>query len=248
MINLIHGEALEQMAKMEDKSVDCCITDLPYGRTRNKWDSQIPMSEMWKEVKRVVKDDGAIVLFADGMFMADLMKSGKDIWRYNLVWNKVMPTGFLNANRMPLRVHEEMCVFYQRPPKYNPQKVRGKRSHSRGKEKEFQNNNYNKFSFVETRDDSDMKFPKSIVTVPKVHPSKTTHPTQKPVELIEWLIKTYTSVGETVLDFTMGSGTTMIACINTGRNGVGIEIQEKYFAAASNAVRKLEKRKEKSNE
>ena len=236
MVRLIHGEAITEMRKLEDGSIDCCIADLPYGYTQNEWDIPIPFEDMWKELKRIVKPNGAICLFCDGMFMAKLMISGEDIWRYNLVWDKKLSTGFLNANRMPLRRHEEICVFYQVSPEYHPQKTIGLPVHDRGKQKNTKNNNYGDYGIIPTDTENTMKHPTSIIEIQKVHPSKSVHPTEKPVELIEWLVKSYTSPGETVLDFCMGSGTTMLACINTERNGIGIELDKDYFDIAKKRV------------
>lgn len=207
------------------------------GRTKNKWDVVIPFDEMWKCYNRVIKDNGAIVLFADGMFMADLMISNKKMWRYNLVWNKVLTSGFLNANRQPLRQHEEMVVFYKKQPTYNPQKKKGKPNHSKGKPKANENNNYGKYAFVDNTEDlGDMKHPTSIWTFQKPHPSKMIHPTEKPLECIEKLIKTYTNECETVLDSCMGSGTTILGAINLNRQYIGIEKDEVVFKTALNKL------------
>lgn len=129
MICLKRGDCLELMKEIPDKSIDMILCDLPFGQTaRNKWDSVIPFDLLWKQYNRIIKDNGAIVLFANGMFTADLIQSNRKMWRYNLVWEKAQPTGFLNANRMPLRAHEDICVFYKKLPTYNPQKTTG---HSR---------------------------------------------------------------------------------------------------------------------
>lgn len=218
------------MDKIDDKSIDMILCDLPYNRTHNKWDNILPFDKLWEQYTRIIKDNGAICLFADGLFMADLMESNRKLWRYNLIWDKVLTSGFLNANRQPLRQHEEICVFYKKQPTYNPQKVKGNMNHSKGKVKETQNNNYNAFNFMDNREElGDMKHPTSILTFQKPHPSISVHPTQKSVELCEWLVKTYTNSGETVLDNCIGSGTTAISCINTGRNYIGFETDENYY-------------------
>lgn len=218
------------MDKIDDESIDMILCDLPYNRTHNKWDNILPFDKLWEQYTRIIKDNGAICLFADGLFMADLMESNRKLWRYNLIWDKVLTSGFLNANRQPLRQHEEICVFYKKQPTYNPQKVKGNMNHSKGKVKETQNNNYNAFNFMDNREKlGDMKHPTSILTFQKPHPSISVHPTQKSVELCEWLIKTYTNNGEIVLDNCIGSGTTAIACINTGRNYIGFETDENYY-------------------
>ena len=217
--------------------MDMILCDLPYGTTRNQWDSVIPFTPLWEQYNRIIKDNGVIALFSDGMFMAELMMSNKKMWKHNLVWDKVLPSGFLNANRMPLRSHEEICIFYKKQPAYNPQKVKGNPNHSKGKPKKNENNNYGNFEFVDNAKElGDMKHPVSIVKFSKPHPSVAVHPTQKPVEVCEWLIKTYTNEGETVLDNCMGSGSTGIACVNTNRNFIGIELDEEYFEIAKNRI------------
>ena len=223
-------DCLEMMKSIPDKSIDMILCDLPYSQTKNQWDTIIPFDRLWEQYNRIIKDNGAIVLFANGMFTADLMKSNQKNWKYNLIWNKVLTSGFLNANRMPLRQHEDICVFYKKSPTYNPQKSKGKPCHSKGKPKENKNNNYGSFNFVDnSKELGDMKHPTSIITVSKPHPSKMVHPTQKPVDLLECLIKTYTNEGELVLDNCMGAGSTGVACQNTGRKFIGIELDDKYF-------------------
>ncbi len=231
------GDCLKIMPTIKEKSIDMILCDLPYGRTHNKWDTVIPFNELWVNYERVIKDNGAIVLFADGLFMADLMLSNRKMWRYNLVWDKVLTSGFLNANKQPLRVHEEIVVFYKKSPCYNPQKVKGNKNHSKGKAKVNDNNNYNKYEFIDNTELlGEMKHPKSIVTFSKPHPSIMVHPTQKPIELLEWLIRTYTNEGDLVLDNCMGSGSTGIACKILNRNFIGIEIDQKYFNIAKKRI------------
>lgn len=236
-VTLIHGNCVELMGNLQDKSIDMILCDLPYQRTQNRWDIIIPFDKLWEQYNRIIKDNGCIALFADGMFMAELMMSNKKMWKYNLVWDKVLPSGFLNANRMPLRSHEEICIFYKKQPTYNPQKVRGKPNHSMGTPKEYANNNYGDFGFVDnSKELGDMKHPVSIVRFSKPHPSVSIHPTQKPVELLEWLIRTYTNEGDTVLDNCMGSGSTGEACVNTNRNFIGIELDDEHFATAEQRI------------
>lgn len=238
MIELIHGDCLELMKDIPDKSIDMILCDLPYGTTQNKWDSVIPLDGLWKQYKRIIKDNGAIVLFGQGKFTAEMMLSEPKLHRYNLIWDKVLSSGFLNANRMPLRSHEDIMVFYKRLPQYNPQKTKGKPNNSKGKPKQNENNNYGHFEFVDNKDElGGMKHPKSIVIFEKPHPSITIHPTQKPVELLEYLIKTYTNEGEVVLDNTMGSGSTGVACVNTNRSFIGIELDENYFNIAKKRIK-----------
>lgn len=218
------------------------LCDLPYGTTKNKWDCIIPFDKLWEQYNRVIKDNGAIVLFGNGIFTAELIISNKKMWRYNLVWDKVLPSGFLNAKKMPMRNHEDVCVFYKKLPTYNPQMWIGEECHSRGNtigksQKDFsRNTNYGDFSAVET--EGNLKYPKSILTFSKPHPSISIHPTQKPVELLEWLIKTYINEGETVLDNCMGSGSTAVACVNTNRKFIGIELDKDYFIIAKDRINK----------
>ena len=238
---LFQGDCLEEMSKIPDGSVDMILCDLPYGRTKNRWDIIIPLEELWESYKRIVKTNGCIALFADGLFMADLMCSNRDMWRYNIVWDKVLTSGFLNANKQPLRRHEEICIFYGKQPTYNPQKIKGNKNHSKGNEKKNRNNNYGDFNFIDNAEKlGDMKHPTSIVSYSKPHPSVSVHPTQKPVELCEWLIKTYTNEGDTILDNCMGSGSTGVACVNTGRRFVGIELDEKYYGVACTRIKEAE--------
>lgn len=234
---LHNGDCLELMKDIPDKSIDMILCDLPYETTQNKWDTIIPYDKLWEQYNRVIKDNGCIALFCDGMFMAELMMSNKKMWKYNLVWDKVLTSGFLNANRMPLRGHEEIAIFYKKQPTYNPQKTKGRPNHSKGTPKECQNNNYGEYDFVDnTKELGDMKHPKSIITVQKPHPSKMIHPTQKPVELLEWLINTYTNENDLVLDNCMGSGSTGVACLNTNRNFIGMEKDETYFKLAEQRI------------
>lgn len=232
---LYHEDCIVGMDRIEDKSIDLILTDLPYGSTKNRWDVVIPFDSMWKQYNRIIKDNGAILLFCDGMFMADLMVSNKKMWRYNLVWNKVLTSGFLNANRMPLRQTEEIAVFYKKLPTYNPQKTKGRPNHKRGTPKDVQSSNYNNYEFVDNSETlGDMKHPTSLIQISKPHPSTAVHPTQKPVELLERLIKTYTNEGEIVLDSCAGSGSTIIAAINTNRNWIAFESNEEYYSIATN--------------
>ena len=231
--SLILGDCLEVMPKIESESIDMILCDLPYGRTHNRWDAVIPFDELWKNYNRIIKPNGVIALFCDGMFMAELMLSNKKMWRYNLVWDKILPSGFLNANRQPLRSHEEIVIFYKKQPTYNPQKVKGQANHSKGTSQKNTNNNYGKFEIVDNREElGDMKHPRSIWSFQKPHPSKMVHPTEKSLECIECLIKTYTNEGDLVLDNTMGSGTTGVACKNLNRNFIGIELNKEYFEIA----------------
>jgi site-specific DNA-methyltransferase (adenine-specific) len=236
-LNKIYNmDCLEGMKKIPDKSVDMILCDLPYGVTQNKKDVVIPFVPLWEQYERIIKDNGAIVLFAQGLFYVDLVSSNRKLFRYDLIWDKVLSSGFLNANRMPLRQHEQIAVFYKKLPTYNPQFTIGKPLHSKGKsylQKELKNQNYGQFEATDdSRAGSTEKYPTSVLKFEKQHPSTQIHPTQKSVSLSEYLIRTYTNEGETVLDNCMGSGTTAIAAINTNRNFIGFELDEKYYNTA----------------
>ena len=233
---LLQGDCLELMKDIPDKSIDMILCDLPYGVTQNKKDIIIPFDKLWKHYERIIKDNGAILLFGQGTFYVDLVNSNRKLFRYDLVWDKQLISGFLNAKRMPLRQHEQIAVFYKKLPTYNPQFTQGKPLHSKGvsyKNKEHTNQNYGEFHMTDdSRAGSTEKYPTSILSFSKPHPSIAKHRTEKPVELLEYLIKTYTNEGEIVVDNCMGSGSTCVACVNTNRNFIGIEIEEKYFDIA----------------
>ena len=244
-IKLLQGDCLELMKDIPDKSVDMILCDLPYGvlnkQNKNaKWDTVIPFDRLWHNYNRIIKDSGAIVLFASGMFTANLMHSNKKLWKYNLVWKKGnRPTGFLNAKKQPLRITEDICVFYKKQPTYNPQFTIGEKCHSRGnagngKGKQGRNGCYGEFMVTPVILTNE-KYPLSIIDIAKEHPQKY-HPTQKPVALMEYFIKTYTNEGDVVLDNCMGSGSTGVACVNTNRNFIGIELDANYFNIAKNRI------------
>lgn len=239
-INKLYNEdCLVGMKRIDDKSIDCIICDLPYGQTHNKWDNIIPFEPLWNEYERVIKDNGAIILFAQGMFTAKLMLSNEKLWCYNLIWKKGDRTsGFLNAKKQPLRNHEDICVFYKKQPVYNPQMRQGKPLHSIGGGiHNITNNNYGKFNKTDdSRAGCTDKYPISILTFDRSHPP--IHPTQKPVELLEYLIKTYTNENELVLDNCIGSGSTAIACINTNRSYIGFDTNTDYIELANNRINK----------
>ena len=279
-IDKIYNEdCLVGMRDIPDKSIDAIICDLPYGvlNRQNKsaqWDNIIPIEPLWEQYERVIKDNGAIVLFAQGMFTAQLMMSNPKLWRYNLIWDKInRSTGFLNANRCPLRIHEDIVVFYKSQPTYNPQFTFGQVNHKRGgagngykqnksgaiygkmtnggkKEKEdmpsfedsemclsgARNRCYGNFAVTETKITNE-KYPTSIIRVDKEHDGNYHHPTQKPVNLIRWLVRTYTDEGNLVLDNCIGSGTTAIACIKEKRHFIGYEITKEYFDIAQERIK-----------
>lgn len=233
MFQLHCGDCLEVMKEIPDKSVDMVLCDLPYGVTRNKWDSVIPLDLLWDCYKRVIKPNGAVVLFGTEPFSSKLRESNLKWFKYDWVWDKKQTTGFLNAKKQPLRNHEIISVFYGKQCKYNPQMTKGKRQ---VKNTGGSSSNYN--SYVAMPHVSDIYYPKSILTIPQVR-VKGGHPTQKPVPLMEYLIKTYTDEGELVLDNCMGSGSTGVACINTGRDFIGIELDQQYFERAKERINKM---------
>lgn len=244
-INLICGDCLDVMGQIPAESVDMILCDLPYGCLNKKnpgakWDSQIPLEPLWEQYRRVIRPKGAIVLFGSGMFTAELMFSNRKWWRYNLIWKKgERCSGFLNANRAPLRNHEDIVVFCSGQPTYNPQMEYAgphKRNHGKGKmENQPVNNCYGDFVSLPTVI-SNEKFPKSVLNFPSEFPS--VHPTQKSERLCEWLIRTYTNAGETVLDNCMGYGTTGVACVKTGRKFIGMEKDHEWFSKARERIEK----------
>jgi site-specific DNA-methyltransferase (adenine-specific) len=240
---LYKGDCLELFENIEDKSVDMILCDLPYEVTQNKKDIKIPFEPLWENYERVIKDNGAIVLFAQGLFYIDLVNSNRKLFRYDIIWDKKLTTGFLNAKRMPLRQHEQIAIFYKKAPTYNPQFKKGKPLHSKGKsyiEKDPKNQNYGKYeNWDDSRAGSTDKYPTSIFTFQKPHPSVAVHRTEKPIDLLKELILTYTNTGELVLDNTMGSGSTGVAALELGRRFIGMEMDEEYFNLASERIEKI---------
>ena len=247
-IELMKGDCLERMKEIPDGSVDLILTDPPYATTKNKWDSIIPFEPMWEHLKRIIKPKGVIVLFAQTPFDKILGASNIDMLKYEWVWFKNRPTGHLNSKFAPLKSHENILVFTKgstsfvkntkNSSAYNPQglvaclKV-NKRTKGNGNYDEVNNKMENVALFE--------NYPKSVLSF-KVEVGL--HPTQKPVDLLEYLIKTYTQEGETVLDFTMGSGSTGVACVNTNRNFIGIELDENYFNIAESRINQALNEKE----
>jgi len=224
------------MAEIEDGSVDMVLTDPPYGTTACKWDSIIPLEPMWEQLKRVIKPNGAIVITASQPFTTTLIASNMKMFKYCWVWEKSHPSGFALANKMVMKRHEDICVFYRSLPTYNAQKIKGKKNNSRGNRVGKMSGSISNPSLIQPpTDDSTMKHPSSVIKVsnPRI---KGQHPTQKPVALMEYLIKTYTNEGEAVLDFTMGSGTTGVACKNLNRSFIGIEKDSESFRIASERI------------
>ena len=236
MINLIKGDCLEVMKQIESGSVDAIITDPPYGTTACKWDSVIPFDLMWGQLNRIIKPNGAIVLFGSEPFSSALRMSNIKNYKYDWKWNKKAGGNPLNAKKQPLKIYEDIIVFNKH--NYYPIKeIRGKLRKKGGltKQPEHTGKVDLKYSTVNNE-----YYPTAIIEISNAKKTGKVHPTQKPVKLMEYLIKTYTNENETVLDFTMGSGSTMVACQNTNRNGIGIEQDDKYFEIAKQRIKAID--------
>lgn len=226
---LMLGDCLERMKEIPDGSVDAIICDPPYQMTACKWDSIIPLEPMWAELKRVIKPNGAIVMTASQPFTTTLIASNMKMFRYCWVWEKEQGVNFLLAKKQPMKVHEDVCVFYRKQPAYNPQMTAGKPYTSgKGGSGEVTGS----VTKIQTQNGG-TRYPRSIQAVKR---ETGLHPTQKPVALMEYLIKTYTNEGETVLDFAFGSGSTGVACVNTNRDFIGIEMNQGYFDIAKQRI------------
>ena len=235
MIQIIHGDCLEEMKKIPDGSIDLVLTDPPYGTTACKWDTCIPFEPMWEQLKRITKKNGAIVLFGSQPFTSALVMSNPKMFKYEWVWEKAIGANPLLCKKMPMKYHENVVVFYKNQPIYNPQMTKGKK---RDKQPKMWGNKNDENWGGAMRDIkgieniNDNYYPRSYQYFSNANQKDKLHPTQKPVALLEYLIKTYTNEGETVLDFTMGSGTTGVACKNLNRNFIGIELDKEYFEVA----------------
>lgn len=242
---IYNEDCLEGMKRIDDNSIDCVICDPPYSVLNRQsegglWDTAIPFEPLWEQYLRVTRPTSPIIIFGSGMFTARLMMSNEKMWRYNLVWDKGRTTGFLNAGRMPLRCHEDICVFYKKLPIYNPQMedLNGREpNHAQGRGEHRETNRC--YGNVQRIDPEymDKKHPRSIISIRAVHCSeRQRHPTQKPVALIRYLIRTYTNTGGVILDSCMGSGTTAIAAIREKRHFVGFELNKQYFDLAEERI------------
>lgn len=227
MIDIRQGDCLELMKEIDDKSIDMILCDLPYGTTRNKWDSVIPLDKLWEQYERIIKDNGCITLFAQTPFDKVLGASNLKLLKYEWIWQKDNGTGFLNAKKMPLKLHENILIFYKKPPVYNPQMRKGFKPYSQKSGRG--SDNYGEQIRVITNNNGD-RYPVDILEFKR--DKDKLHPTQKPVALLEYLIKTYTNENDIVLDNCMGSGSTGKACQNTNRNFIGFELDEHYFQIA----------------
>lgn len=243
-INLWRGDCIELMSHIPDKSVDMVLCDLPYGTTQNTWDEKINFKKLWEHYKRIVKKKGAIVLFGGGGAFAKLLySSNPSMYKYSWFWDKGRGSGFLNASKQPLRNIEEILVFYNEQPLYNPQFWEGAPLHGMGsKFRVIKNKNHNYGGFdsksnpsAERKGDT-KKFPLQLLEFSRPHPP--IHPTQKPVELGEYLIKTYTNEGMAVMDNTMGVGSFGVSAKKLNRRFIGIELNQEYFDIAKERIAK----------
>ena len=233
MIKLLQGDCLELMKKIPDKSIDMILCDLPYGTTACKWDYVIPFEPLWEQYKRIIKDNGAIVLFGSEPFSTELRHSNLKMFKYDWIWDKKIPSGMSYARFQPMLQTENIFVFCRSKTVYNPQMIkRDKPIKGGGMSKGETTNNQKLVALHKTYD---YKNPTNILVFDKIRKGSL-HPTQKPVPLLEYLIKTYTNEGDLVLDNCMGSGSTGIACINTNRNFIGMELNEEYFAIAKERI------------
>ena len=234
MIDLRKGDCLELMKDIPDKSIDMILCDLPYGTTSCKWDTVIPFEPLWKEYKRVIKDNGAIVLFSKQPFTTELIHSNLKDFKYTLVWKKDNHDNPLMAKKRFLNITEDINVFYKKQCTYNPLGiVKINKLTKQGRGESLSQKNTRKTEYFQEY----TNYPRNILEFKRDLPN--IHPTQKPTALLEYLIKTYTNENETVLDNCMGSGSTGVACVNTNRNFIGIELDEKYFKIAKERIEKI---------
>lgn len=244
MIDLRQGDCLELMKDITDKSIDMILCDLPYGTTACKWDIVIPFDKLWEQYNRTIKDNGAIVLFGRQPFTTDLINSNRKHFRYELIWNKEFGTDIFMAKKKPMASHENILIFYKKQTVYNPQMVLANKNNMRDRQRNYKKGCDDSIfgkqkKYVSTKNEK-WRYPKSIFAysnqAEELHRDKRLHPTQKPVALLEYLIKTYTNEGDVVLDNCMGSGSTGVACVNTNRNFIGIELDENYFNIAKERI------------
>lgn len=222
---LFEGDCLEYMTKIPDGSVDMILCDLPYGMTQNHWDCYIPLDKLWEQYNRIIKHNGAIVLTSNGVFTAKLILSQEKLYKYKWIWEKSKSTNFLNAKKQPLRKHEDICVFYKKQPTYHPQMTIGE-PYDKGVRKDQLCGNYGDFGPVHVASEGE-RYPTDIIYVKTAESEGTVlHPTQKPIELGRYLVRTYTNPGDVVLDNTFGSGSFLVAALMEGRNFIGIEKNE----------------------
>ena len=238
-MKLINDDCLKALPTIPDKSIHLILTDPPYGTTACKWDSIIPLKPMWKELKRITKDNGCIALFGSEPFSSFLRISNIEWFKYDITWNKVAITNPMLSKKQPLRCIENISFFYKKQPTYKPQMVKGKKWKRGGKKEHKTETLGQSILFNKGSDETNLKYPKNLIEFSNANKMKNLHPTQKPVSLLEYLIKTYTNKNDTVLDFTMGSGSTGVACKNLSREFIGIELDKKYFDIAKNRINSI---------
>lgn len=243
-IQLIHGDCLDKMKDIPDGSIDLVLCDPPYGTTQCKWDTVIDLDLMWEQIKRVIKPNGAIVLFGSEPFSSLLRCSNLKQFKYDWVWEKTQATGHLNASKQPMRSNELISVFYKKQCTYNPQKTTRHKPMNSGTSRLIVQNKtsvYGTTSKDNVFGGNTDRYPRTNITFKSDKQTSCMHPTQKPVALMEYLIKTYTNKGETVLDFTIGSGTTGVAAVNLDRQFIGIELDKGYFDIATERINNIDK-------
>lgn len=245
LVDLRLGDCLKLMHDLPDKSVHLILCDLPYGTTAIEWDKPLPFEALWQHYERIIKDNGAILLFSAQPFTTELIASNRKLFRYEIIWKKTQPSGFLDANRAPLKTHENIEVFYKKLPTYHPIKTRIERN-DLGRVRRMKGNRAEQYGEMGTNTwkETGERYPTSVIKFSNWNGAlfgktdkATKHPTQKPVDLCEYLILTYTNPGDTVLDNCMGSGTTGVSCVKSGRNFIGMEISPEYFAIAESRIK-----------
>lgn len=237
--HLMFGDCLERMKEIPDGSVDLILTDLPFGTTQNSWDSVIGLDLMWKEVDRISKNKTAQLFFAQTPFDKVLGVSNLKRLKYEWIWEKTTATGHLNAKKMPMKAHENILVFYDKLPTYNPQKTTGHKPANSYTKHQDDGSNYGSTQVGISGGGQTDRYPRSVQVFKTDKQKVSLHPTQKPVALLEYLIKTYSNEGNNVLDFTFGSCSTGVACLNTKRKFIGIEMDEKYFDIGVNRMKEI---------
>jgi len=236
-VNKIYNmDCLEGMKYIDDKSIDMILCDLPYGTTKCKWDIVIPFEPLWEQYERIIKDNGAIVLFGSQPFTSALVMSNLKLFKYEWIWQKTLATNFMLVKKQPAKKHENILVFYKKQPTYNPQMEIGKPYKDKPRKRTVGIHS-NAETIKKAINNEGTRYPSSVQLFSNGN-NRNVHPTQKPVELCEYLIKTYTNENELVLDNCIGSGTTAIACINTNRNYIGFELDKEYYEIAKNRINK----------
>lgn len=237
---LLNGDTIDQMKRIKNKSIDCIIADLPYGVTSCKWDTVIPFDQLWHEYERIIKNEGAVILFGTQPFTSALVMSNPKLFKYSWVWDKVGVSNAFIARKQPLRSHEDICVFYKKQCTYNPQMTEGKMWNRGGKIKETNDTTLGKVKLTNKKSDkSNLKFPKTIIRFSNADKTKLLHNTQKPLELIRYLIRTYINENDLILDNTSGSGTLAIGCELENRKWICIEKEQEYCDITINRLKEL---------